>query len=147
MDHFLSWSFSPLNLIFCILCIIVGALTIVGGILWMVAHASFVSVILGIYFMIIGLYIVIVEIFMPAKLRALMAFYLTWTGKAVVFIFLGVLFIIPYEGRAGGWYPYYLVTAIYNFCVAIGLIILQILGCVGKAASRSQPIIIVETTA
>ena len=81
---------------------------------------------------------------MPAKLRALMAFYLTWTGKACVFIFLGVLFIIPYQERAGSWYAYYLVAAIIDFVVAVALIVLQILGCIGKSASRSQPIIYVE---
>ena len=152
-----------LNLVFCILCIVCGILTMIGAILWMTVATSFVSVVLGIYLMfvffslftslcllfhdspssphsIFSLYIIVVEIFMPSKLRSLMAFYLTWTGKAVSFIFIAVLLIIPFENKAKHR-AYYLVAAIYLFVVAAILIVLQVIGCLGKISSRSHPII------
>lgn len=156
-----------LNLVFCILCIVCGILTFIGSILWMTAATSFVSVVLGIYLMfaflffttflfvffvtvcfsllfvfysIFSLYIIVVEIFMPTKLRSLMAFYLTWTGKAVSFIFIAVLLIIPFEAKAK-FRAYYLVAAIYLFVVSAILIVLQVIGCLGKISSRSHPII------
>ena len=157
-----------LNLVFCILCIVCGILTFIGAILWMTAATTFVSVVLGIYLMfvsffpvaffafffitfflpfhsIFSLYIIVVEIFMPTKLRSLMAFYLTWTGKAVAFIFIAVLLIIPFENKVK-FRAYYLVAAIYLFVVAAILIVLQVIGCLGKFSSRSHPIINKEET-
>ena len=77
---------------------------------------------------------------MPKKLRGLMAFYLTWAGKAVFFIFIGVLLLIPWE-LGFKLRVYFLVSAIYMFVVAIIYIVLQVLSCVGKFSKRAHPIV------
>jgi hypothetical protein len=88
-----------LNLVFCILCIIAGILTIVGGVLWVAAVQSFVAVVLSIYLIIFGLWMTVSEVFMPGRLMGWVSFYLTWVGKAIWYIFVGVLLLLPYQAR------------------------------------------------
>ena len=97
---------------------------------------------------VIGAYIIVVEIFMPSRLQALMGFYVTWIGKAVLFIFVGVLFIIPFDEFNGGNNDiciYFIITAVYNFILAVFLIVLGILSLVHVVSRRSSSSIIVTT--
>lgn len=96
--------------------------------------------------LIFGIYIVIVEIFMPSRLAGWMGFYVTWAGKGLFFIFIGVLLILPYQA---GVNPevYYLIAAIYLFVVAVILIVLQILAAVSvHSRSSSHSIIVVKSS-
>ena len=158
------------NLVICILNILGGLFTFIGGILWMVADANVVSVVLGIYLLcvffflllplfhfrcpiitfqnthrIFGLYIMVVEIFMPPKLQVWMAFYLTWTGKALFFIFLGVFFIIPTK-MTKGYDGFFIFTVVYLLILAVALIVLQILSCTSVTARKTARPIIIKTT-
>ena len=157
------------NLVICVLDFLAGLFTLIGGIIWMAAHVDIVSVVLGIYLMfatplqsnpkattetkhstqhnrIFGIYIMVSEVFMPARLQVWLAFYLTWTGKALVFIFLGVFFIIPMKLTAG-YDGYFVFAVIYLLVLAMALIVLQILSCL-SVTSRKQasPIIVTRTT-
>ena len=158
------------NLVICILNILGGLFTFIGGILWMVADANVVSVVLGIYLLfvaspsfsslsfvcvfftqlqtthrIFGLYIMVVEIFMPPKLQVWMAFYLTWTGKALFFIFLGVFFIIPTK-MTNGYDGFFIFTVVYLIILAIALIVLQVLSCTSVSSRKQARPIIIKTT-
>ena len=86
------------------------------------------------------------EVFMPSKLQVWMAFYLTWTGKALFFIFLGVFFIIPLK-LTGGYDGYFIFTVVYLLALAVALIVLQILSFM-SVISRKQaaPVIVSKTT-
>lgn len=156
------------NLVICILNILGGLFTFIGGILWMVANANVVSVVLGIYLLfvfsphhpitaqspflhtphtcrIFGLYIMVVEIFMPPKLQVWMAFYLTWTGKALFFIFLGVFFIIPAK-MTNGYDGFFIFTVVYLLILAVALIVLQVLSCTSVSSRKQARPIIIKTT-
>ena len=89
---------------------------------------------------IFALYIIVVEIFMPKKMRGLMAFYLTWLGKAIFFVFIGVLLLIPWEAKIKAR-VFFLIAAIYVFVVAFIYVILQVFSCIGKFSKRSHPIV------
>lgn len=78
---------------------------------------------------------------MPSKLQALMGFYVTWIGKAVLFIFIGVLFIIPFDEFDNANKDiciYFIITAVYNFVLAVFLIVLGILSLLSVVSRRSS---------
>lgn len=134
-----------LNLIFCLMCIIAGVLTVIGGVLWIAANATFISVVISIYEIIFGLWAIIVEVFMPIRLQSWVGFYLTWVGKGLYFIFIGVLLLLPYEENVARYRAFFLIAAIYLFVLAVILIAFQILACVSvHGHSTSHPIIFVE---
>lgn len=87
----------------------------------------------------------VVEIFMPPKLQVWMAFYLTWTGKALFFIFLGVFFIIPTK-MTKGYDGFFIFTVVYLLILAVALIVLQILSCTTTTARKQARPIIIKTT-
>ena len=77
---------------------------------------------------------------MPSKVRGLAAFYLTWAGKAVLFLFFGLLLFVPWYFEAD-FKPYFLVAGIYLIVVAAMCIALQIVSCSGKVEKRTHPIV------
>ena len=87
----------------------------------------------------------VVEIFMPPKLQVWMAFYLTWTGKALFFIFLGVFFIIPAK-MTNGYDGFFIFTVVYLLILAVALIVLQVLSCTSVSSRKQARPIIIKTT-
>lgn len=86
------------------------------------------------------------EIFMPARLQVWLAFYLTWTGKALFFVFLGVFFIIPTKLTAG-YDGYFIFVVVYLLVLALVLIVLQILSCMSVTKRKqAAPVIVTKTT-
>lgn len=86
-----------------------------------------------------------VEIFMPKVLRGLMGFYLTWAGKGIFYILIGVILLIPFSNKiklnGDKIYIFFIVVAIYLFVMAAFLLVLGILSALGTVSVRSSSIV------
>jgi len=103
------------NLIFVVLSVIVGIVTVIAGVLYIIAF-SFKSVVLGIYFCIFGAALVLLELFFSQSLLSWFGFYARWIGKGFFFIFLGVLVLDPN-------YWVYLVIGVFDIVLGVLYII------------------------
>eukprot|EP01107_Rhizomastix_libera_P004803 TRINITY_DN1790_c0_g1_i1.p2 TRINITY_DN1790_c0_g1~~TRINITY_DN1790_c0_g1_i1.p2 ORF type:complete len:135 (-),score=24.87 TRINITY_DN1790_c0_g1_i1:109-513(-) len=108
------------NLLFSVLCIGATAFMVAGGILQLIVVGSFMAFVIDIYLILFGVAAFAMEVFMPAFIRKYIGFYTTWVGKAMFFIFFGVLLLLPLN-----WFAY--LSGIYTIALGFILILIQVL--------------------
>jgi len=112
------------NLLFIILSVIVGIVTVIAGVLYIIT-LTFKSFVLGVYFCIFGLSTILLEIFFANALLSWFGFYARWVGKGFFFIFLGILIL-----DTTIWY--WLAIGVFNIVVGVLYIIINFIPAVGS---------------
>ena len=82
---------------------------------------------------------------MPHTLRGLLGFYSTWIGKAVFYVLIGVLLLIPFSNRVkikkDKTYIFFIFVSIYVFVLAAFLFVLGVLSALNIRTYSSSSII------